>query len=456
MNRTSFLALLLTGVLIGGLAFAAENEKLYYVAPTRIPHVTREMKTAGFWIGRIPKPDKPLMNSQAIEAFNRHVQQKLKLTKDLTEIEDPYPGSELKEKLLAVFNELQGKNYFSEDGQLAPASYFEENTKAMALDQIPDSIKVRYGFIVHFADQRFLPTEKGLYAAAGDIDFDEVQNSDLDAGTPIVILHQSTDKRWLYVLAEASDGWVRAENVALSTQDDFEEFLASRSLVVVTDDKADIYLNEGLTEFYDHLRMGSRLPAVDDEDADYFAAKLPMRKKKGELQMKTVYIRRSQASAGYLEFTPRQVLEEAFKLLNDPYGWGGMNGEQDCSRFLKEVFATVGINLPRDSKDQAKIGKALAQFDEATPLEAKTAALRNAPVGGSLLPMKGHIMLYLGMVDNRPYAIHAVWGYREGTPEGDQVRVINRVTVSDLDLGQGSKKGSLLQRLNAVVALRNP
>ncbi len=42
-------------------------------------------------------------------------------------------------------------------------------------------------------------------------------------------------------------------------------------------------------------------------------------------------------------------------MLNQPYGWGDMYGEQDCSRFLQMVFATVGIMLPRDSKDQAQV-----------------------------------------------------------------------------------------------------
>ena len=61
-------------------------------------------------------------------------------------------------------------------------------------------------------------------------------------------------------------------------------------------------------------------------------------------------------------------------------------------------------------------------------------------------------MLYLGMLENRPYAIHAVWAYREPLGEEDQVHVINRVVVSDLDLGDGSKKGSLFKRLTGVRA----
>lgn len=55
--------------------------------------------------------------------------------------------------------------------------------------------------------------------------------------------------------------------------------------------------------------------------------------------------------------------------------------------------------------------------------------------------MKGHILLYTGHVDGVPYAVHALWGYRERTWGGDRVRVTGRVVLSDLTLGKGTKKG---------------
>ena len=77
--------------------------------------------------------------------------------------------------------------------------------------------------------------------------------------------------------------------------------------------------------------------------------------------------------------------------------------------------------------------------------------LQNQAVGGAtILYFRGHVMLFLGLVNNTPYVIHDIWGYSEkiGTPE--DVRVINRIAVSDLSLGEGSKKGSLLKRLRIV------
>jgi hypothetical protein len=233
-------------------------------------------------------------------------------------------------------------------------------------------------------------------------------------------------------------------------------YLGAASVVVATDAKADIYLDETLERFYDHVRMGAAFPSVEGGHPEVWGILLPTRAPNGKLELKTAYLKRNQASAGYLPYTPRIVLEQAFKMLNAPYGWGGMYGEQDCSRFLQEIFATVGVRLPRNSKEQALAGRKLADFAERELAANKIAAFKNASAGATILALKGHIMLYLGSVDGRPYAVHAVWGYREPAPDGERVRVINRVAVSDLDLGEGSQKGSLLERINAIVSYTHP
>ena len=434
---------------------ANAKDKLYFIAPTEIPHVTREMKTPGFWIGRVAKPDAPIMDAKAIANFNRRVREELRSAKDLLMFSDPYPGEKLKEDLVNRLTELQTKNYYNDFGQKVAPAFFEHMRQLMALEAIGETLPVGYGFIVRYADQRFLPTEDGLYATAHDIDFDELQNSALDVATPVIVLHRSADQKWAYVAGELSDGWVKAAKIALFERAAWKDYLTAKTFAVVTEAKADLYLDEARTRFYDHVRMGVKLPLAAPGNGHVHAVRLPMKNADGTAAFTTVYLEKDSASLGYLPYTPRMVINQAFKMLNEPYGWGGMYGEQDCSRLLQEVFTTVGILLPRDSKDQARVGQSLAAFEENAPFVEKLAALKAAPVGSTVLPMKGHIMLYLGMVDGRPYAIHSVWGYRERSGEEDVVRVINRTTVSDLYLGEGSNKGSLLKRLNAVRTIVN-
>ena len=58
------------------------------------------------------------------------------------------------------------------------------------------------------------------------------------------------------------------------------------------------------------------------------------------------------------------IENRAKRFLGKPYVWGG-NGPScfDCSGFTKMVYNTVGINLPRLSREQAKVGK-LVRFEE--------------------------------------------------------------------------------------------
>ena len=44
----------------------------------------------------------------------------------------------------------------------------------------------------------------------------------------------------------------------------------------------------------------------------------------------------------------------ANELIDEPYGWGGLYGNRDCSAMTRDFFAPFGIWLPRHSEDQAK------------------------------------------------------------------------------------------------------
>ncbi len=51
------------------------------------------------------------------------------------------------------------------------------------------------------------------------------------------------------------------------------------------------------------------------------------------------------------------IVNTALKYLGIPYVWGGYSfSGLDCSGFVKAVFASHGINLPRVSRDQANVG----------------------------------------------------------------------------------------------------
>lgn len=89
---------------------------------------------------------------------------------------------------------------------------------------------------------------------------------------------------------------------------------------------------------------------------------------------------------------------------------GGMYGEQDCSKFLQEIYATTGVKLPRNSASQSNVGETKLELSSLSK-EAKYPFLQNLALAGvTIIHLDGHIVLYLGEYKGEPYIIHTVWG----------------------------------------------
>ncbi len=431
----------------------ADQVKAHDIAPSVLQHTARQMRTAGFWIGQHPAPSKVILSPKDIATFNQHIQDDLKLTRDIFALTQHFKTDALLNEFNKALNEFVQKDLFTKDGLRNGHTLLDKARLNMNAAGIVLGVAPRYGLVVHYADVRFLPIDEPLYESAGDVDFDQLQNSSYDVGTPVAVVHVSADKQWYYVFSAIAQGWVRADDVAIGDVKKISDYAQSQDFVVATVPKADIFLNQQKTMFHDYVRMGARLPLVG-KDQDSFVVRVPVFDSENKLMIVDGYVRAGHFHQGYLAYTAENILSQAFAMLNQPYGWGGMYGEQDCSAFLDEVFGTVGIILPRDSKDQALVGQELSLFKPTLKDIDRVKAFDGVLAGSTVLTMKGHIMLYVGSVNKKPYAIHAVWAYRTRVNDKDVPKVINKITVSDLNLGEGSTKGSLLKRLTKIIAIQ--
>ncbi len=58
----------------------------------------------------------------------------------------------------------------------------------------------------------------------------------------------------------------------------------------------------------------------------------------------------------------RRIIAESSKFLGVPYLWGGISAAGcDCSGLVRTLFSVFGIDLPRDTKDQIKVGHQISR-----------------------------------------------------------------------------------------------
>lgn len=444
-TKSGFATVLVWLCFFSVLGFSGCGRILVHPAPGLLPGIRPAMLTPGYWISRHPFPDKTVLSPEDIQELNSQIINELKTVEDITE--KSFKASATSDEIAGNIKRLSAKSLYLSSGIKADEKFYEKIAGSMGVsDQggLPE-----YGLVVTYSDQRILPTQEPLYAEALNTDFDELQNNTLNSGTPVAVLSRTRDGKWVYTLSSDSAGWVEAEKIAFCSKNDIKIFAKPENFAVVTASKEDIYLDAEMTKSMGYVQMGTRLPLVE-EQAGCYAVLVPSRNNDGRLDLKTGYIRKSKASRGYLSYIARNIIFQAFEMINAPYGWGGMFGEQDCSRYVQQIFATVGVMLPRNSADQAKAGRIIAEFDQASDEDLKRKSLAKSVAGISLLYMKGHIMLYLGESGGRPYAIHSTWAYRVPDKDRGTLFKIGRVAVTDLELGKGSKNGSLLERLKSV------
>jgi hypothetical protein len=135
------------------------------------------------------------------------------------------------------------------------------------------------------------------------------------------------------------------------------------------------------------------------------------------------------------------------------YGWGGMYGQRDCSSMLRDMYAPFGIWLPRNSSQQAKVGK-IINLENLTDDE-KIAIIKNQAVPfQTLLYKEGHIVLYVGTFENEIVVFHNTWGIKTKKDDIEGRVVVGKTVFSTLRLGEDvqdyDKEGEILTNLKSM------
>lgn len=411
------------------------------IAETQAPDVAPHHETPEFWLGKL-RPgaaDEVLVPSASLPALaERHADVPGAWRDPLSDaVADPeLVAREIEERGAWMKARLDEHRYVEgQSGALAGA------LTIMASAAAADEVRI----VVNEAQLWCVPLDSGLFKEPIDRDFDRNACASLHPGEIVRVLRRSEKGDWHYVDAGHTTGWLHAPKL---TPPQPAEHLAprwrGRHLVPLRDDVP--------TDGAHQIRLGTVAPIVAERD-DAWRVLVPTE----DGPVETSVPKSAAVAEGPLPLTRRNVWTMALSQLGREYGWGGRAGQRDCSRLLRDVLVSTGIQMARHSGVQAKLG---TQSIDVSELEdaAKTAAIaRAARRGVVLLYMKGHILLYLGEDQGQHYGVSAVSEWLEPCEGGpDSVHRIDRVVVTTLEVGRDTERTAFIERISRIVVFAPP
>ncbi|MDU4961550.1 MAG: SH3 domain-containing protein [Sporomusaceae bacterium] len=420
------------------------------------------MNNLAFWLKKHPDAKKTGCSTAALAQINRETRSLLPDTVfDLSQ----YPAYIAAAAVAGIIRDSATATAAYVNGVAAEPDYGRRLQQSLNLQALEGMIQVGYGITLRRVSLRTFPTDDFAGDTADDREFDQFQETTLNPAEPLICLHHSFDRRWLFVQAGNYRGWAEAAAIAVSADRAlWLRYSQAADFLVVTGNQLRLGEDPHLPEFAGlSFAMGAKLPLCEASTTpaiignraliDCYAVLLPTAAE-GPAFRPVLIPKAADVHRGYLPCSRANLLRQAFKLQGDRYGWGGMFGSRDCSALIQDVFRSVGIFLARNAGDQARGAGSKTDFS-GKGLAERQELLRRLPPAATL-HFPGHVMLYLGEQQNRFYVLHAIAAC--GDPQrpqadGTLARLpLNGIMVTDLSLPRLNGK-SLLESLTTANCL---
>lgn len=379
-----------------------------------------------YWNTRNPNADALILDEKGVLDLNNRIVEESKSVFNLAKYPQSISSAALKVQIMD-YSVLEDDLYLR--GNKVSNNYKNLLRERTNVSNIPSTVHIRYAVTVRRTPVRNLPTSESLFYYASDKNFDVLQDTMLDPGEPVAVLHQSANDYFYYVQAKNYSGWVARTNLAFTNRKTWLEYVNPKKFLVVTG--KNLVIKTGAEQVV--YQQGSVLPIANEGATNYMVTG-PVRNKQGMLQKEPLNILKANPNIhkGYLPYTSKNLLNSAFKFYNAPYGWGGVKDSVDCSSLVFNMYRTVGIYLPRNADDQETTAGAMLN------LKGMDAEQRKVQLGallpGAALAMPNHTLIYLGEINNEAYVIQALANYIEG----GETKSAMKVVVSDLSLYRGN------------------
>jgi cell wall-associated NlpC family hydrolase len=466
MKCTQMQALIHIAALMLLAACTSRPSSLPAIPPHAVVGVKKNQLSPEFWIAREPNATRVVLDSSAIAAQNARLMSVDPTVHDLEKIPSTLSAAEIR-SWIEKLSQYPDEPRFDDAGHPLQRADFDVLMNNVALESLPEILHTRHGLVVKRADLRTFPSSLRAYSSADDRDIDRFQESALFPGTPVVIVHESRDGEWWFIVSPVYAAWVEKRFIAAGAADEIFAYTRKSPYLVVTGATVKTVFTPAQPEVSElQLDMGVRVPVRADwpqaqavnGQHPYTAhvIELPVRAADGSLRfMPALLPRTADTSADYLPLNRANLLRQGFKFLGERYGWGHSYNARDCSGFVSDVYRSFGVQLPRNTRDQA-VTKAINRitFTDADGHEQRLAVLRNLKVG-DLVYIPGHVMMVIGHENGMPYVIHDTTGisYRDATGKVTRV-TLNGVSVTPLTPLLFARQDSFVDHITSILRVR--
>ncbi len=359
------------------------------------------------------------------------------------------PGESV-ESIKWPFKSYRVGSSYGENLQLLDKSFFEKNYLNANFDEYL-SVNKKAVTLEHLNIRAF-PTTRPLLRdpllAGEGFPFDYLQNSTVSANKPIFISHFSKDKEWAYIFTSFASGWVKSADI-VTLKDRYAKQWQKAEQIFLTKDNIPIYSVDG--KFLFDSKIGMMLALIKETDKNYIVLAISKYKGFQPLYVKAK-IDKDISHKGVLKLTKQNLNRIISEVSKSNYGWGGIYGQRDCSSTMRDIFAPFGIWLPRNSSQQAKVGKVISLEDLSNDEKIKLIKEQAIPFQ-TLLYKRGHIALYVGVYNGDVIILHNTWGIKT-KKDGIYGRIIiGKTILSTLEIGKYQnnfdEESSILNKLKS-------
>ena len=457
--------LLMTTALLAVCAPVFCRDDVLPIPPSGVIGTQDAMLVPEYWIAKAPMPDQLILTRAQIDAQNARLFASDPTMYDLRKIGPTLTRAQVLAWITKV-SRLPSKPLMDVKNQLLPKDTIDTIVASIALNKIPASEPTRYGMAVHRVSLRNFPTNMRAFTVKDQPDFESFQESTIFPGDPVVIAHTSLDGQWYFIVSPRYAAWVEKSAIGEGSEEQVLSHAEKTPYRVVTGDKVRTVFTPEAPEVSElQLDMGTRVPLANlppDQPVNgqgpyaSWTLELPTRADDGSLHFQPALLQRQVDSApDYLPLTQANIIRQAFKFLGERYGWGHLYNGRDCSGFVSDVYRSMGVQMPRNTGDQAT-SPALQHrlFTAKDDHASRMKALADAQVG-DLIYIPGHVMMFLGRVDGEPYVIQDVGGviFLDSTGHKRWTRT-NEVSVTPLMPLLIDEKLSYVDAMTSLVRIR--